>query len=224
MPQYRTEGVDPFPDLLSLRDCIFGLVRFRDLGLFDPNTIDSDIVAFYEDPENGDMNWIVQDMFLAFAGPDHLSLSDFIKYASDNNIRAVVRLTEEQNYDPLELDKASIAHLDVPFEDGSTPSLDQISTFLSFCESYLPLGAIAVHCRAGLGRTGTMIGCYLVRKYRLQPRNVIGYMRVMRPGMFLNRQPSFFEAIQWWLRGETPSKAQQTFIQSVVPELLLIDS
>lgn len=39
---------------------------------------------------------------------------------------------------------------------GSTPSDDILQRFLEVCEK--APGAIAVHCKAGLGRTGSLIG------------------------------------------------------------------
>lgn len=43
-------------------------------------------------------------------------------------------------------------------------------------------GAVAVHCRAGLGRTGTLIGCYLMNKYGIDPVSLIAWLRLARPG------------------------------------------
>jgi cell division cycle 14 len=42
--------------------------------------------------------------------------------------------------------------------------------------------ALAVHCRAGLGRTGTLIGCFIMHKYGFSARALIGWMRIARPG------------------------------------------
>ena len=36
-------------------------------------------------------------------------------------------------------------------------------------------GAIAVHCKAGLGRTGTCIGCYLMKCYKFSAEEAIGW-------------------------------------------------
>lgn len=41
---------------------------------------------------------------------------------------------------------------------------------------------MAVHCRAGLGRTGTLIAAYIMNKYGFEPRSLIGWLRIARPG------------------------------------------
>lgn len=219
-PLYQTEGLDIFPDTITVTDVLRGLECFQSLGLLHLDSLDPALIEHYEDPENGDIDWIVDGMLLGFAGPDDASLPNFIRFAQENNVRAVVRLNEHE-YDPAGLEVADIKHLDLPMVDGSTPSLDQIRKFYAFAEEIITGGgALAVHCRAGLGRTGTMIGSYLIRRWGLGAKEVIGYCRVRRPGFFLTRQPRFMEAIQWWLRDETPTRAQQSFIRAALGEEL----
>ena len=58
-------------------------------------------------------------------------------------------------------------------------------------------GAIAVHCKvllliqAGLGRTGSLIGCYTIKHYKFNAADFIGWIRICRPGSVLGPQQQF---------------------------------
>ncbi|KAM4618277.1 protein tyrosine phosphatase domain-containing protein 1 [Polymixia lowei] len=42
-------------------------------------------------------------------------------------------------------------------------------------------GRVAVHCHAGLGRTGVLIACYLIYNLRISPSEAVHYVRIKRP-------------------------------------------
>jgi cell division cycle 14 len=68
--------------------------------------------------------------------------------------------------------------------------------FIEICEK--EKGAIAVHCKAGLGRTGTMIAMYVFKHYRFPAPDFIGWIRIARPGSILGPQQHFLlEKLQW---------------------------
>ena len=51
-----------------------------------------------------------------------------------------------------------------------------------------------MHCRAGLGRTGTIIGCYMMQKYKISDaKALISWMRMCRPGMVVGDQQQFLD-------------------------------
>lgn len=73
--------------------------------------------------------------------------------------------------------------------DGSCPSDEIIEDFLAAVEQ--EKGAVAVHCKAGLGRTGSLIACYAMKHYKFKAADFIGWIRLCRPGSILGPQQQF---------------------------------
>lgn len=69
-------------------------------------------------------------------------------------------------------------HYELYFPDGSCPHLDIVWAFLEICEK--EKGALAVHCKAGLGRTGVLICSYMMRKFGFTAEEALGYIRICR--------------------------------------------
>lgn len=102
-------------------------------------------------------------------------------------VTAVVRLNYKE-YDENVFKQNGIAHYNLYFDDGTAPPLNIVDKFLKIAESS---GAIAVHCKAGLGRTGCLNACYIMKHYGFTANEAIGFMRIMRPGSVCGPQQHF---------------------------------
>ena len=48
-----------------------------------------------------------------------------------------------------------------------------------------------VHCKAGLGRTGVLICCYMIKHFGFSAEEAMGYIRVCRPGSVIGPQQHY---------------------------------
>ena len=188
---------------LLLLDCLKGLSKSVQLGWFDAGTFNVTQYTHYDDPCTGDMHRICPK-FVAFKGPlaEDSPQSDEVAFSPEHyapllldlGVTCVVRLNEADTYDAAAFTRAGIAHHDLFFPDCTTPPDDVVERFLDICDK--TSGAVAVHCRAGLGRTGTLIGVWMMKHAGFGADEAIGWLRIVRPGSVIGRQQAYLKACE----------------------------
>ncbi|ETO34851.1 hypothetical protein RFI_02238 [Reticulomyxa filosa] len=162
------------------------------------DTFNVDEYEYYERVEYGDLNVIIPGQFIAFAGPHYREIDDegypaltpdfYVPIWRKFNVGTIIRLNKKC-YDKRVWTKLGFEHHDLYFIDGTTPSEEIVEKFLQICES--AEGTIAVHCKAGLGRTGSLIGCFIMKHYCWTAAEVIAWLRICRPGSVIGPQQFF---------------------------------
>uniref|UniRef100_A0A3Q1B0X3 Cell division cycle 14A n=1 Tax=Amphiprion ocellaris TaxID=80972 RepID=A0A3Q1B0X3_AMPOC len=199
---FRDAAVGECSFNLTVLDCLQGIRKALQHGFLDFESFSAEDYEHYERVENGDMNWIIPGKILAFSSPHPRSKVEngyplhapeaYFAYFRQNEVRAVVRLNRKL-YEGRRFEDAGFDHHDLFFQDGTTPSDLIVRRFLHVCES--SEGAVAVHCKAGLGRTGTLIGCYLMKHFRFTAAEAIAWIRICRPGSIIGPQQNFLEEL-----------------------------
>jgi atypical dual specificity phosphatase len=129
-------------------------------------------------------DWVEEGRLLACANPRRrAALSGLAK----RGVQVIVNL-HERAHGPTRLAPHSIAEIHLPVRDFTAPSPEQLTQGVEAIGQALADGkTVAVHCGGGLGRTGTLVACYLVSR-GMSTVDAIARVRAIRPGSIETRE------------------------------------
>lgn len=214
---------------LTLEDCIRAFYAALQLKFYEYYEFDQAEYLFYETVISGDLNWIIPGKILAFAGPSDKSLNSkmyhkhppkfYHHYFRDHNVTSIVRLNEPE-YESSGFRDYGFEHHDLIFPDGYPPTSTIAARFIKIIDE--AKGAVAVHCYAGIGRTGTLIAAYLMARYDFTPQMAVAWTRICRPGSVIGEQQDWlftkFDRCSVNKSQSKPVKSRKTKLISTVSD------
>ncbi len=96
-------------------------------------------------------------------------------------VRAVVNTCEEYAGPLEEYERLGIEQLYLPTVDFLPPSFEAINRAVDFIDRHREAGhAVYVHCKAGRGRSATIVLCWLMRHHGMTPDEAQHFMQQRR--------------------------------------------
>ncbi|KAI0395737.1 tyrosine-protein phosphatase CDC14 [Xylariaceae sp. FL0594] len=249
---FRDAGYSQADYGLTVQDVVYGVWKAKEEGCCVLDNFDLDEYEKFERVEHGDFNWVTPHFLAfaspQYSPVDRVPESseeyavlpktveevehhadlpqpfkNVLRHFVERDVGLVVRLNS-QLYSPSYFEALGIRHLDMIFEDGTCPPLSTVRKFIRLAHETITVKkkSIAVHCKAGLGRTGCLIGAYLIYRHGFTANEVISFMRFMRPGMVVGPQQHWLHINQgvfreWWVEERIERKLRKELAASLQP-------
>ena len=141
-------------------------------------------------------HWIVPGKLAAMALPGiAVPIANDLADIATRGVRAIATFTER----PLpEAARAGskIEFVHIPIDDFDVPTIAQVKEFCAWADARIAEEKpVAVHCFAGLGRTGLMIACFLVREPGRTTAKLLYELRKIEPGYVQTAAQEAFIAV-----------------------------
>jgi len=150
-------------------------------------------------------SFLIKDEIAGCAHPETMGdCSEALSELRRQGIEALVSL-DEYGIPVHMVAEHGLQYIHIPIPDFEAPQLQQAEQFIAFTNSQREANRqIAVHCRGGYGRTGTMLACYLVSRGKAADE-AISEVRNSRPGSIETRnQEKFVKTFENYLRATDP--------------------
>lgn len=122
---------------------------------------------------------------------------------SERGIQLLVNL-HVRPHEPEHLKWYGLREVHLPVKDFAAPSPSQIDRGVrAILEARAVDERVAVHCGGGLGRTGTLLACYLAKAQGLGAEQALRRVRALRPGSVETPEQAA-AVVEWTLRHTRP--------------------
>ena len=121
-------------------------------------------------------SWILPGSLAGARGPMD---PDDVVFLKQQGIQTVIRMEQKT----ISAEPWQMKDVYEYVQDFMAPTMEQVHHIVTFMEEEIKTleRPVVVTCMAGLGRTGTVLACYLLRE-GYGPEEAIGRVRQLRPG------------------------------------------